>query len=179
MFETIMGYLELMVDFMGEETFFNLLAAVVGYMWLRAQHALGVDRKNNTTMTRALQFVEAGVAKTYQEYVRARKAASADGKLTEEERRTARQMAFTFARSYALKEGLNLVNVLGADVIPVIIEKTVGGLKREGSGGLNGHTNGNGSVTPAVSQPVASSVSQPVNPMASPSTNPRGPANVE
>lgn len=134
MLEQVFDVIEMMMDFVGQETFFNLVAAVAGFYWLKAQRAIGIDRTTNANWERALEFLEAGVMRTYQEYVKARKQASEDGTLTEDEKRTARQMAFAFAKSYAMTEGMNLVKELGAEMIPVLIEKTVGGLKREASG---------------------------------------------
>lgn len=155
MLDTLMSYVEYIIKFVGEDTFFNLAAAIVGFLWLKFQRTMEKSTKNNAMIKKAMEFLEAGVSKTYQEYVRARKAASADGKLTEEERREARQMAYTFARSYAAKEGISLVRTLGADMIPVLLEKTVGGLKREASGTAKMVPN---TVTRQPVQPVVSPV---------------------
>ena len=172
MLDQIFGVIEQMIDFVGQETFFNIVAGLVGFWWLKAQRAMGIDRKTNANWERALEFLEAGVMRTYQEYVKARKTASADGRLTEDEKREARQMAFTFARSYAAKEGMNIVKELGAEMIPVLIEKTVGGLKREASGpsGVNSTMEPYG---PAYAAPITYAAVQPVvSPTVPPATTP-------
>jgi hypothetical protein len=134
MWDAVQGLVEVVINFMGEEQFWGILATGIATLWAWGQRKIGVERKQGQIVHRALSFLEAGVAKTYQEYVKARKKANEDGKLTEEEARTAREMAFGFAKQYAHDNGLDLVKALGADMIPVLLEKTVGGLKREAGG---------------------------------------------
>lgn len=154
MWDTIQGVLETAIGFVGEEQFWGLLATGVATLWAWGQRKLGVERKSGQLTHRALSFLEAGVAKTYQEYVKARKKANEDGRLTEEEARAARQMAFESAKQYAYKNGVDLVKTLGADMIPVLLEKTVGGLKRE-AGSLATNTTGDGTKKPVQKPAVA------------------------
>lgn len=126
--------IELLIEFMGEDQFWSMLATGVAAYWAWVQRQIGVDRKENAAYDSALEFLEAGVMKTYHEFVKQRKLASADGTLTEEEKLAARQMAFDTAKNYAVHNGIDLVKTLGAYMIPTLIEKTVGGLKREAGG---------------------------------------------
>lgn len=122
------------ISIVGEESFFNAIAMIAGagYLWFKRQTRL--DEVTDQRMKKALTCLEAGVSKTYRVYVAERKKANADGKLTEEERVQARNMAFSFARNYAFNEGLDLVKELGGDMLPVLIEKTIGGLKKDCAG---------------------------------------------
>lgn len=159
MWDTIESLVGNLISFMGEDQFWGMLATGIAALWAWGQRKLGVERKEGQLAHKALSFLEAGVAKTYQEYVKARKKASADGKLTEDEARAARQMAFETAKQYALTNGVDIVKVLGADMVPVLLEKTVGGLKREASGPTG---TGNGQLS--ASTPLATpSVNHPAN----------------
>lgn len=170
MIDVVLEYVEKMINVVGEDSFFNIVAAVIALLWAKAQRAVGVDRKKNTLYNKALSFLEAGVAKTYQEYVKERKKANVDGHLTEEEKKHARVMAYTYAKNYAMREGVSLVGELGQDMIPVLIEKTVGGLKREATGAVANTGTSNG--VPA--GPVVTTASTGT-PVANPAVNP--PAN--
>ena len=77
-------------------------------------------------IARACDFVFAGTMTCYQEYVRAAKEAHADGKLTIEEKDKALQCAYRKAVEIARTQGLDLVKVLGKDMILALIEKYVG-----------------------------------------------------
>jgi len=125
---------EFLIQFMGEDQFWSMLATGVATYWAWLQRQVGVDRKENATYDAALEFLEAGVMKTYHEFVKQRKMASADGTLTEDEKLQARQMAFDTAKTYAMQNGVDIIKSLGAYMIPTLIEKTVGGLKREAGG---------------------------------------------
>ena len=149
MWDSVIGLFDKVVGLLGEEQTFNMLAgaALAFYAWV--QRKVGIDRKEKTVLNDALGFLEAGVAKTYQVYVKARKDASADGHLTVDEKRQARELALMHAKDYAAKEGISLIKTLGTDMIPVLIEKAVGGLKKE-AGGVVVNGTGDGTVQPVV-----------------------------
>jgi len=134
----ILTLLDKAVDFLSSDNtqhlVTNILLPAGAAIWMWMQRALHINRQTDRKWDDVLLFVEAGVAKTYQAYVKARKEASADGTLTEDEKKEARQMAFNFARQYAAENGVNLVKEAGAGLLPALIEKAVGGLKREASG---------------------------------------------
>lgn len=131
---SLFDYIDKFMDYMGNDQFRNTVITLLGTGWLWLQRSFHIDRKTDRKWDDVCLYIEAGVAKTYQTYVKARKEASADGTLTEEEKKQARQMAFNFARSYAVENGVNLVKEAGAELLPALIEKAVGGLKRDASG---------------------------------------------
>ena len=82
-----------------------------------------VEAVRRWRLARAVECVEAGVRETYEEYVRAMKAASIDGKLTDEERAEARRRAIERAKDYAAREGVDLLKVYAKTYLPVLVEK--------------------------------------------------------
>ena len=76
-------------------------------------------------LDKAYSFVAAGVEQTYKDYVRNIKAAKADGKLTDDERREARERAKEYAIAYAKEDGFDLLKTIGKDILPLLIEKFV------------------------------------------------------
>jgi hypothetical protein len=81
----------------------------------------------------AIEALEAGVEKSYRVYVRAMKEAKADGKLTPEERATARQKAIAYAQEFGLSRGTDVIEELGREYMPVLIGKIVRLLKGRGA----------------------------------------------
>ena len=77
----------------------------------------------------AMDALEAGVEKTYRVYVEALKKAKADGKLTSEEKAAARQKAISYAQEFGRTRGIDVIEELGREYIPVLIGKIVRALK--------------------------------------------------
>lgn len=77
----------------------------------------------------AIEALEAGVEKTYRVYVQALKDAKADGKLSPEERAVARQKAMAYAQEFGCTRGIDVIEQLGREYIPVLISKIVRLLK--------------------------------------------------
>jgi hypothetical protein len=77
----------------------------------------------------AMGALEAGVEKTYRVYVEALKKAKADGKLTPEEKAAARQRAIAYAQEFGRTRGIDVIEELGREYIPVLIGKIVRALK--------------------------------------------------
>jgi len=80
----------------------------------------------------AVEALEAGVEKTYRVYVQALKEAKADGKLTPDERAAARQKAVAYAQEFGCTRGIDVIEELGREYIPVLISKIVRMLKGRG-----------------------------------------------
>lgn len=78
-------------------------------------------RKHNLEM--ALASLEAGVSETYEEYVKVVKESRRDGKLTEDEKRTARVMAVEKAKSILATQGLNLFKYYGPRVAEALVSR--------------------------------------------------------
>lgn len=85
-------------------------------------------------LERAVQCLAAGVRETYEEYVREIQKAGSDGKLTADERVFAMQMAMDKARTYALREGVDLAKVYAKEFLPVLVERIIGVQKATGRG---------------------------------------------
>jgi len=81
----------------------------------------------------AVEALEAGVEKTYRVYVQALKEAKADGKLTPDERAVARQKAVAYAQEFGCTRGIDVIEELGREYIPVLISKIVRMLKGRGA----------------------------------------------
>lgn len=89
-----------------------------------------LDRGNLADAEKAaLAAVEQGVIETYTEYVSALKEARKDGKLTKDEKKAARQMAYDKAMALAKGEGLSLLKVWGTPRVLALIEKIVAARK--------------------------------------------------
>lgn len=70
--------------------------------------------------TKAVRALEEGVELTYQTFVQSIKASRADGKLTAEEMRIAREKARAAAIEYGWKVGVDVLKALGPDVDALI-----------------------------------------------------------
>ncbi len=81
----------------------------------------------------AIEALEAGVEKTYRVYVQALKDAKADGKLTPDERATARQKAIAYAQEFGCTRGIDVIEEIGTEYMPVLIGKIVRMLKGRGA----------------------------------------------
>jgi vacuolar-type H+-ATPase subunit E/Vma4 len=77
----------------------------------------------------AIQALEAGVEETYRTYVQALKESRADGRLTPEECRRARERARERAIEIARAQGLNLLRELGPEYLDLWIARLVKKLK--------------------------------------------------
>jgi len=171
MFDSLWKIIEQIIDagtsLMGQDQFFNLVVTVVGMGWLWLQRKFHIDRQTDRKWDDVLLYIEAGVMQTYQTYVKARKDASADGTLTEDEKKAARQQAWAFASHYAAKDGISLLKEAG-DLAGVLIEKAVGNLKTQCSGPVSSIDPPSvvvpNPVVPVVVAPVVSTAAVPTVP---------------
>ena len=90
-----------------------VIAALIGIKW------------NGDYAKKLTACLEAGVMETYESYVRARKAANEDGKLTDEERGAARAMAIETAARYAQEQGLPLLREYAQHELHTMVEAIV------------------------------------------------------
>jgi len=102
-----------------------LIATVIGGIWTAFKSSNWFQRRRQRRIDRAIEFLEAGVEETYRTYVRALKAAREDGKLTEAERRRARELARHHALRLARNRGVNLLRDLGGDFVDLWIDRLV------------------------------------------------------
>ena len=95
-----------------------IVVSVIGFFKFR-------DRLDKGWQKLLYEAAEAAVTKTYLTYVRECKKASADGKLTDEEKQEARIRAFSVLKEYGKSQGKDLISKYGPDMISSTIEKAV------------------------------------------------------
>ena len=126
--------MEIMNRILMDEAFLPALASVIAavYMafkaWARVQWQLQ-DRQAQRWET-ALDAIEAAVLEVYEEYVRGIKQDRPDGKLTNQQRLRARQMAKEKAIDIAQERGIKLLGLVGNATMTPWIEKAVRRLKK-------------------------------------------------
>lgn len=107
----------------------GLLAGAAALAFAVLKTAPWFQQLRRGKLSRAIRFIEAAVRQVYEEYVRELKAARADGKLTPEERRRARDLARQRAIDLARSEGVDLVAELGTAQIALWIDRLVRRIK--------------------------------------------------
>jgi uncharacterized membrane protein YebE (DUF533 family) len=107
----------------------TMLGAVAGAVWTLFKTMDWYARGRRRRFEAALRALEAGVERTYRTYVQALKEANADGRLTEEERRRARELARETAILYGRTEGVDVLHELGEAYLDLWIAKLVKRLK--------------------------------------------------
>ena len=111
-----------MWEFLGSEQGQVIILSVVGFIFGFIKRRESVKKWK---LEVAIKALEVGVNDTYRAYVRAIKDAKADGKLTDDEKEHARELAIAKAMQIAKEVGLDLVKYYGKEYLPVIIEKIV------------------------------------------------------
>jgi len=118
---------------MGADLGMTIVGAVVGTLWTGFKASDRYQRWQARRYEKALLALESGVERTYQAYVKAIKAARADGRLTEDEKMRARSMARMRAIKLAREEGIDLLRTIGEDYVDLWIGRLIG--RRKGGGG--------------------------------------------
>ncbi len=108
----------------------TIVGAAAASMWIAFRGIDWIAERRHARHNTALMAVEAGVEHSYQTYVKAVKAARSDGKLSSEERKHARALAQETALRVGRAQGVNVVQELGREFLPVWITRMVGELKR-------------------------------------------------
>ena len=106
------------------------LGALAGGLWTFFKASDWYQRVQDNRLSGALSALEAGVQQTYDVYVRAIKDASADGKLSNEERRKARELARDAAVAFGRSRGIDVVGTIGRDYMDMWISKLVNQQKK-------------------------------------------------
>lgn len=96
-------------------------AVIVTFLWRRFVRS----RIDDGIAGVALDALEAGVQKAWDDIVKDMKTKSADGKLTAEERREAFEYAVSQAKRIGAEHGLDVVKTLGANMIPMLVKKII------------------------------------------------------
>jgi hypothetical protein len=110
----------------------TIVAAIAGAVWTAFKGLDLFDRRRHARETKALMAVESGVEHAFKSYVKAIKAARADGKLTDAERKHARALATDTALRVGRAQGVNVARTLGQAFLPLWVSRMVRELKRRG-----------------------------------------------
>lgn len=120
----------MLVELMTSEIGITIVGGAIGIAWTGFKSLDWIEQRRQDRHTVALMAIEAGVEHSFQTYVRAIKAARANGKLTQDERKHARALAWNAAIRMGRAQGVNVVRELGHDFVPVWISRMVRELKR-------------------------------------------------
>lgn len=115
----------------GTELVLGMLGAVFGTVWTAFKSLDLMKVCKDEKYAEAIRALESGVGKTYEVYVHHIKEARADGKLTSYERRTARDRSVQFAVEFARNRGVDVVETIGREYLPILITRIVRDLKGE------------------------------------------------
>jgi hypothetical protein len=118
-----------LLSFLTSETGLAIAGMALTGLWTFFKGTDLWARISKEKYSEALLALEAGVNVTYETYVREIKAASEDGKLTDNERKVARERARQAGIDYAKEKGVDLLKVLGESYIDVWIEKILRSIK--------------------------------------------------
>lgn len=120
------------------EGFWSLLAMAVtaGFGWVFKKLGDLLGKLKGTAEQRearqqALEALETGVNETYEDFVKHAKKAASDGKLTEAERKEARDLAVQRALGVAKGAGLELLKATAKPILDAWIEKILRKIKGE------------------------------------------------
>lgn len=116
-------------DIQNPETVLTLAATALGAVWTFFKSSDWFERIKRRKLDRALEILETAVEETYRTYVEAITLARADGKLTSEERRKARELARNRAIAIGRAQGVDVLAAVGREQIDLWIAKLVKGLK--------------------------------------------------
>lgn len=130
-------------EFLTSEATLTALGLFVAAVWTGFKTTDMYRKRTNMVMRLFLQIVEGAVAHTYTNYVRQRKAANADGKLTDAEKKAAVELAKAKIQEVCEVERIdNTVYAATPEIVEAQIEKAVSRLKiagrrvNRGKGGL-------------------------------------------
>jgi len=107
----------------------TFLGAAAGLVWTFFKSSAWYGAAQRRRFRHALHMLESAVEETYRNYVQAIKESRADGRLTTDERRRAREIARERAIAIARSEGVDLLRELGEDYLDLWMAKLVRKLK--------------------------------------------------
>jgi cysteine synthase len=119
-----------MNEFFSNTLFLEIALSVLGLAYLGFKSTDFVKKLMEGRRGKAIEAVGAAVVRVSQEYVDDLKKARVDGKLTPEEAKEARERAKAKAVEIGKTQGVDLLKVLGEDLIYYFIEKKVSEVKR-------------------------------------------------
>ncbi len=116
--------------FLSSEAGLALVGSFFGGVWVLFKSSDWYQRRLRHRYQRALLALEAGVQQAYDSYVRAIKEARKDGKLTDDERKRARDIAREAAITFGRGQGVDVVRQLGQEFVDTLTNRMVRKLKR-------------------------------------------------
>jgi len=156
--------MESIFDFISSNLFETIVVPIIAAVWAWIRRSEKVEQWK---AAKAFEFIEAGVAETYNVYVRTRKTQSEDGSLDALDRRIAREKATAYAIQFAKTNGIDLLRYYAKESLPAIIDRIVGERKALGAAAkaaLPFFANGSS----ALSIPAATNADGTTPPLASP-----------
>lgn len=127
--------METLKALLANDAFITLVATALGALWAALKASDWFQSRKTDRVQRAMLCLEHGVETTYQTYVRGLKQANEDGKLTDEERTEALNLAIETASTYARQDGLDLALELGRERLAGYIEAILRNVKIEAAEG--------------------------------------------
>jgi len=114
------------VPWYGHVQLWELVFAAItfGYGLLKVRYNLQASKA-----ARVLQFMEAGVQYSFDEFVKDAKSRNESGKLSKDEIRKARDIAWEKAQEFAEEKGMVLAKEVSAEYLPVLIAGVVKKMK--------------------------------------------------
>ena len=119
--------------FLESDTSLAVIGTLVAALWALARTGRWYTTLRDERFRRTLLILEAAIEETYRTYVQAIKAARADGKLTDAERRHARQLARDRAIALGRQAGIDLLRELGEPFLDMWLTRLVNQAKRAGN----------------------------------------------
>lgn len=108
----------------------SLIISVLGIAWGAIQGSKWYQRIKDRRYYKCLKVVEDSVRDTFYEYVKQLKEANADGKLTEEEKRRAKQYAMRRLETLAAEKGIPVFQQFTVESINRLFDTMVERLKQ-------------------------------------------------
>ena len=117
-------------DILASETGITIVGAIFGSLWTFFKSRDWYARARGKRYYKAIHALEAAVEQTYRTYVVAIKEARADGRLSRDEKRHARDLARAAAIEFGRTQGTDVLTELGDDFLDLWIAKIVKRFKR-------------------------------------------------
>lgn len=117
------------MDVLNSEPGLTLIGGMLGLVWAAFKSSEWYERARLMRLERAVDALEAGVEATYRAYVQALKESRADGRLTQDEREHARDMAIRSAVEFGRTRGIDVVRELGRDYLDLWLTRVVNAAK--------------------------------------------------
>ena len=120
---------EILIKLLSNEMILGYIATAIAFLWSKSVKSA---KLKDERINKGLLFLETGVEEVWSETVKELKKAAKDGKLTDDEKKTALKVAKDKAIAYAKADGWDLFTYIAEATIPVVIRNVVDGRKVDG-----------------------------------------------